>query len=142
MINHKIFKTLIDQTTFSNFIKYLFVRNVMTQSLKFEFANVWKHIHFELIEILNFVNSKYSTFVKKFLFLNNRIFEKNDEIRSHHIWNDFNYHFIQFSLFDIVTKFNALKLKTRVNLIKFFFQHSFFSKFHKCLFERIQHTNH
>ena len=129
MTNYRVFKTLIDQTASSNFMKYLFVRDVMTQSLRLELANVWKHIHSELIEILNFVNSKCSTLVKNFLFLNERTSEKNDETRSHHIRSDFSHHFAQLSFFDFVAELNALKLKIRVNLTKLFFQHSFLQSF-------------
>ena len=129
LTNRKIFKTLIDQATSSNLMSYLFVRDVMTQSLRFEFAKIWKHIHSELIEILDFVDSKCSTFVKSFLSSNERTSEENDETRSHHIRDDFSHHFAQFSFFDFMTKSNALKLKVRINLIKLSFQHSFLQSF-------------
>ena len=124
-----MFKTLTNQIAFSNFMKYLFVKNVITQSLRLKLIETWDYTHFELIETLDFVNNKCSTLMKNFLFLNERILDENDENRTQrHIRVDKKHRSTQLSCFEFIAKFNSFRMKTRVNFMKLFSQYSFFQK--------------
>ena len=62
------------------------------------------------------MNRNCSSFIKKILFVNERIFDENDENFAHYIYDDARHHFVQLLLIDFVIHTISLRIEIRVNM--------------------------
>ncbi len=61
---------MADAAVSPNLMAYLFVRDVIQQSLRLGLVGVWDHTYPELIEALDLLNTQYPTLIQSFLPLN------------------------------------------------------------------------
>ena len=123
-LNSKFSKQWQTTSFFSNFMKYMFVKNVMIQSMKFELIETWNYSEFDLMKTLNYVDNKCSSLVQNFLSIHERSQEKNNENRIYHVRDDSTHYNVQLFLFDFVLN-KQLRIKSKTNLMKLNFQHFF-----------------
>ncbi|KAL8915963.1 MAG: hypothetical protein Q9208_008763 [Pyrenodesmia sp. 3 TL-2023] len=131
-LKHKDFKQLADHAAPQNLMGYLFAKDVLKQSMRLGLAGSWDHSHPDLMEALEFLESRCPSLLKSFLPTSEHtIQDAEDETqpqRSHMVdlVEDDQHVAVSLTLHNFVLgRDNGYRLRKRINLSQLGMRHEF-----------------